>query len=131
MPEKTPFSCPEFSCRKKFTSDSWRLKHIKLHHPEHLQVAHHWNLTISRAPRLVEPAQRCEFNINKDSVEDLDAFPYLEQVENLVDLESKQLPLPPRTEIYPGVDIPLIDYISECWQRDTPGCFETNVQINP
>jgi hypothetical protein len=88
MPEKTPFSSPEFSCRKKFTTDIWRLKHIKLHHPEHLQVAHQKNLTIYSAPRCIEPAQHPKLNANKDSVEDFDAFAYHEQVAIITDSES-------------------------------------------
>jgi len=75
MAEKPPFRFPELSCWKKFTSDSWWLKHITLNHPEHHQVARQKNLIIRSTHRHVEPAQRREFNNNKHSVEDLEALP--------------------------------------------------------
>jgi len=132
MPENTPFRCPTSSCQKTFTSDSWQHKHIKLHHPEHLQVARQKNLSIGSAPRRVEPAQCGEFNANKVSVEDLDAVPYLKHVENIADSES-QLPPPPllRTETYPGAGNLPIDFIAVPWERNAPGCLETNLQNYP
>jgi hypothetical protein len=87
MAEKTPCRCPEISCQQKFTSDSWRLKHLKLHNPEHLHVEK--NLTIRSTPQRVEPAQHREINGYKDSVKDLHAFPYLNHVDNIADFISK------------------------------------------
>jgi len=85
MPGSTPFRCPEFSWRKKSTSGRWGRQHIKLKHPEHLRVARQKYLTIRSAPLRVEPTKRREFNTNKDSVEELDEFPYLEHIENIAD----------------------------------------------
>jgi hypothetical protein len=68
-----------------FISDSWQLQLIKLHYPEHLEVAK--NLTVRSAPRRVEPAHGREFNTNKHSVKDWDAFPYLEDIKNNADSE--------------------------------------------
>jgi hypothetical protein len=122
MPEKTPFRCTEFSCPKKFTSDTWRLKHTKLHHPEHLHLAREKNLTVLSAPRHLEPTQRREFNGNKDSVEDLHGFSYLDQLEHITDSESQPPPTAlPGSETYPGAGAPLSDYIAEPWECDTQG----------
>jgi len=120
MTEKTHFLCPKFPCRMKFISDSWRLKHSKLHHPERLQVARQGNKTIRSAPLPVKPTQRREFNATKDSVEYLDSFPYLDQVEKIADLESQPPPPSPLPwmDLFPSPGAPLIDYIAEPWKRD-------------
>jgi hypothetical protein len=100
LPEDTPFHCPKFSCRKKFTSDSLRHTHIKLHHADHLQVAK--NVTVRKEPRHREPAQRCEINVNKDSVKDLDVFSYIGNSAKFAASDAQpQSAALPRTETCP------------------------------
>ena len=129
MPVKTPFGSPEFSCRKKFTSDSWGLKYLKLHHSEPLQVACQKNLTIRSPPWRVQPTQHHEFKANKDSVKDMDVVPKLKHLEHIDDLEYQ--PQPPflrRTETYPGPGAPWSNYVAEPCEPDAKGCLETNLQ---
>ena len=126
MREKTLLRCPEVSCRKKLTSDSWLFIHIKLHHPDHNQVAN--NLTVCSVPRWVERAHHCQFNGIEDSVVDLDSFPHLEHIENIADLVSH--PPPPslrRTETFPAAGALMIDYAAKPWESDNKGCLETNI----
>jgi hypothetical protein len=130
MPEKAPFRCPHFSFRKKFTSDSWLPKHINLPDPKHLPVAK--NLTFRSAPRCFEPTQRHEIKANNDSVEDFDAFPYLQHVDNISHLESQPLPPPlPQTETYSAAGAPLSNYNAEPWERDTQSFLEMKLLNNP
>jgi len=132
MALETHSRCPKYSCQTKSTSDSWRLKHIKLHHPEHLQVAPQQNLTIRSGPQQVESAQCQQFNAFKDSIEDLDAFRNLKHLEIVADSESQPPPpTPPRTATYPDASVPPLDSIAERRERDTQGRRETNLRNIP
>jgi hypothetical protein len=62
----------------------------------------------------------------------LDGLPYLEQVGNITDSESRPPPPPlPLNEIYHGAGTPLIYYIPEPWKRNAQGYLETNQQNLP
>jgi len=132
MPAKTLFNDPQFLCRKKFTSDPWWLKQIKLHYPAQLQGARKKNLTIYSAPQCVEPAPRREFNTDKESIKDVELFPYLEHVKTTADTAIlPQPPTPRRREIFSGAGVALSDYMAEWWESDTLGCVETIELNNP
>jgi len=110
MPEMPRFRCPECSSQKKFTSETWPLKHIKLHLPEHLQVAHTKNLSLRTVPRQLRHSEHHEYNTKKDSMEDLDVFLYFDQVEHISDQESQTWPpLLPQTKSYSSPSAPLPD----------------------
>jgi hypothetical protein len=89
-------------------------------------------MTVHSTPRRVESAQCHKSNTNKDSVKGLDAFPYLQHIEYIVDSES-QPPLTPllQTQPYSTVGVQLRDYIPEPWERNTLSCLETHLQNNP
>ena len=49
----------------------------------------------------------------------------------MADSESERPPPLLWSDIYPSACPPLIDYIAEPLERNTPGCVEMNQQINP
>jgi len=84
------------------------------------------NLTMCSTPRLIEPTKHHEFNPDKDSVEDMDAFLYMKHVVNMVDSESQPLPPAPLlTETSWGAAVLQSDYNTVQWECDTQGCFVT------
>jgi hypothetical protein len=114
------------------TSGSQRLKHMTLHHPEHIQIARQKTLTVPRVPQRFEPTQCREFNTYIVSFGDLDVFHNIEHVENNTDSESQPRPSTlPWKELYPGAGAPLIGCIAEPWERDSLSWLETNPQNNP
>jgi len=115
-----------------FTSESWQHTHLKLHHPEHHEVACQKNLPVRCATQRIDLAVRREFNTNEDSVEYLNTFPNLEHLQNTAHSES-QLPPHPllQMESNPGAGAPPRAYITELRERDAQGCLQTNVQRNP
>jgi hypothetical protein len=88
------------------------------------------NLSIHSTHQLFALALHCEFNANNNLVEDMNAFPYLEQVAKIAGSESQPLPPLPWMEIYPGAGAPLIDYNAEQEQRNAQSWVETNLQNN-
>jgi len=131
MPEKTLFCCPDISCWKKFTSGSWQLKLIKLHHPKHLQTAHQENVTIFSTPQLVVPPHHHTFQGNNASVKYFDQFSHLVYGETIADSGSQSLPSPLlRMESYPSTDAPLSNSIAVQWKCATQGCPGMNEEIN-
>jgi len=132
MPEMTSFHCFECLCQKKFTLEGWELNHIQLHHLEHIEVARQENVTIRSVPWCIEPAQHRQFHTQKDAVEVLDIFPFMQHIENITDSESQPMPpLLPWMETYPGASSSLSEFIAEWWECNAQGCLEKNRQNNP
>ena len=134
--------CPDFRCRKKFASDTWRLRHIREKHPD-LELAP--LRTVPPAAKILRRANQStptqgsintartrEFNANKDPVEDSGAYPYIEHLENVEESMTDEEPPPePRTETYPNAGAPLEDYVPQTGEGDENGCLEDNLRDNP
>ena len=83
-------------------------------------------------PQRIEYAESCKLNTNQDSVEDFEACPNLEQVQNIADFESQPPPSPlPQMAKHPRTIVLLSDYIAERLECDAQGCLEINLQNTP
>lgn len=109
----TPFRCPQFSCWKILTSDSWWHKQIKLHHlePRHTELPKILNVSTTHRP--IESAICPRSTTYKLSDGDMDTFDWLKDLASIGDTEFRQL-IPPqqRTETFSGATAPLSNNIA-------------------
>jgi hypothetical protein len=87
---------------------------------------------ICSEPQCIEPALYLEFNDNKDFLEDLEAFPYLELVEHIADSQFQPPISPlPWMDVHPVTAALLSKYFAVLSQRDTQGCLDITLQNHP
>jgi hypothetical protein len=129
---------PVFSCRMKFKSETWMLKHIRQTHPAYLKKQKTSLLkpydNLQRQAGLIQQrlksAPGSEFNTNNYHVTVQSAYPSREHLEFLMETQPEPI-LEARIEIFPNAGAPLVGYQPQPWECDEDGNLEENLMNDP